>query len=162
MTSTTLTVRLPAELKDRLGELAERTRRTKPFLAGEAIGGYVARERKIMTERAADRIYGRLGRGEEAVGIDLELRNVKQSTAIVNDRTVVNLTGEIINISEQIQEVPKVIADIMDKNRNVIRTWVVTPRSGELLPGEKTEFDADYPDPPKEAVQISVRLEGFE
>jgi predicted transcriptional regulator len=47
-TSTTLTVRLPPELKERLGELAERTRRTRSFLAGEAIAGYVARELEII------------------------------------------------------------------------------------------------------------------
>ena len=47
-TSTTLTVRLPPEVKERLGELAERTRRTKSFLAGEAIAGYVARELEII------------------------------------------------------------------------------------------------------------------
>ncbi len=48
MGSTTLTVRLPPELKDRLGELAERTRRTKSFLAWEAISGYVERELEIV------------------------------------------------------------------------------------------------------------------
>ena len=48
MTSTTLTVRLPRELKDRLGELAELTRRSKSFLAGEAIAGYVERELEIV------------------------------------------------------------------------------------------------------------------
>ena len=46
--STTLTVRLPPELKERLGELAARTRRTESFLAGEAIAGYVARELAIV------------------------------------------------------------------------------------------------------------------
>ncbi len=56
MASTTLTVRLPPKLKDRLGELAERTRRTKSFLAGEAIAGYVERELEIVSgiERGLD------------------------------------------------------------------------------------------------------------
>ncbi len=56
MASTTLTVRLPPELKGRLGELAERTRRTKSFLAGEAIAGYVERELEIVAgiERGLD------------------------------------------------------------------------------------------------------------
>ncbi len=56
MASTTLTVRLPSELKERLGELAERTHRTKSFLAGEAIGGYVERELEIVAgiERGLD------------------------------------------------------------------------------------------------------------
>ncbi len=56
MASTTLTVRLAPELKDRLGTLAERTRRTKSFLAGEAIAGYVERELEIVAgiERGLD------------------------------------------------------------------------------------------------------------
>jgi predicted transcriptional regulator len=48
MASTTLTVRLTPELKDRLGDLAARTRRTKSFLAGEAITAYVEREMEIV------------------------------------------------------------------------------------------------------------------
>lgn len=47
-TSTTLTVRLPPEVKERLGRLSESTRRTKSFLAGEAIADYVAREMEII------------------------------------------------------------------------------------------------------------------
>lgn len=56
MASTTLTVRLPRELKARLGKLAERTHRTKSFLAGEAIGSYVERELEIVAgiERGLD------------------------------------------------------------------------------------------------------------
>ena len=56
MGSTTLTVRLAPELKDRLGKLAERTRRTKSFLAEEAIAGYVERELEIVAgiERGLD------------------------------------------------------------------------------------------------------------
>ena len=48
MSTTTLTVRLPAEVKHRLDLLAERTRRTRSFLAGEAIAGYVAHELAVI------------------------------------------------------------------------------------------------------------------
>ena len=44
----TVTVRLPPEVKHRLDLLAERTRRTRSFLAGEAIAGYVADELAII------------------------------------------------------------------------------------------------------------------
>ncbi len=56
MTDTTLTVRLSSELKARLGKLAERTQRSKSFLAGEAIGNYVERELEIVAgiERGLD------------------------------------------------------------------------------------------------------------
>lgn len=46
--STTITVRLPQEVEDKLGRLAASTRRTKSFLAGEAIAGYVQRELEII------------------------------------------------------------------------------------------------------------------
>ena len=48
MSSTTLTVRLPPDLKEQLTMLAKRTQRTKSFLAGEAIASYVAREIAIV------------------------------------------------------------------------------------------------------------------
>jgi predicted transcriptional regulator len=70
MASTTLTVRLAPELKDRLGMLAERTRRTKSFLAGEAIADYVARELEIVAgiERGLDdRTAGRVVPHEEVM-----------------------------------------------------------------------------------------------
>lgn len=47
-TSTTLTVRLPSKLKNRLGRLAKETRRTNSFLAGEAIAQYVETELEII------------------------------------------------------------------------------------------------------------------
>ncbi|MCH8239018.1 MAG: CopG family ribbon-helix-helix protein [Proteobacteria bacterium] len=76
MTSTTLTVRLPAELKDRLGELAERTRRTKSFLAGEAIGDYVERELAIVAgiERGLDDM-----KAERVVPHDKAMRRIRKT-----------------------------------------------------------------------------------
>ena len=69
-TSTTLTVRLSPELKERLGELAERTRRTRSVLAGEAIADYVDRELAIIegAQRGLEDVRaGRVVPHEEAV-----------------------------------------------------------------------------------------------
>ena len=49
MSTTTLTVRLSEETKQKLGLLAEQTQRTKSFLAGEAIAAYVERELAIIS-----------------------------------------------------------------------------------------------------------------
>jgi predicted transcriptional regulator len=46
--SSTMTIRLPAATKKKLGRLATHTNRTKSFLAGEAIEDYVARELAIV------------------------------------------------------------------------------------------------------------------
>jgi len=44
----TMTVRLSTSVKDKLAELARHTRRSKSFLAGEAIEAYVERELAIV------------------------------------------------------------------------------------------------------------------
>ena len=131
-------------------------------IVGIAAGGIFARDKIVEVWPDTALIFASLGFGEEAAVIGLKLRNVTQSTSIINDQTVVNLTGEIFNPSGRPQAVPKVIAEIMDKNRNIIQTWVLSPRSDQLLPGEKTEFDDNYADPPKDAVQISVHLQEAE
>ena len=80
MASTTLTVRLAPELKDRLGTLAERTRRTKSFLAGEAIAGYVERELAIVAgiERGLDDMAAGRVVPHEAVMADIDA-TIKQA-----------------------------------------------------------------------------------
>ena len=79
--STTLTVRLPPALKDRLGKLAEQTRRTKSFLAGEAIARYVGRELEIVAgiERGLDDMKaGRVVPHEDVVAdIEATIRKAK-------------------------------------------------------------------------------------
>jgi predicted transcriptional regulator len=46
--STTMSIRLSSETKAQLGLLALATRRSKSFLAAEAIDAYVARERAVI------------------------------------------------------------------------------------------------------------------
>ncbi len=67
--SETVTVRLDSATKARLEELAQHTRRTKSFLAGEAIADYVERELAIVAgiERGmADVAAGRVTPRDEA------------------------------------------------------------------------------------------------
>lgn len=47
-TSTTMTIRISPAVMERLGRLAHDTRRSKSFLAGEAVSAYVERELEII------------------------------------------------------------------------------------------------------------------
>jgi len=46
--STTMTIRVSREVKDKLERLADDTRRSKSFLAGEAVAAYVERELAVI------------------------------------------------------------------------------------------------------------------
>jgi predicted transcriptional regulator len=60
--SATLTVRISGQTKDQLAELAGRTRRTRSFLAAEAITAYVERELAIVEAIERGRADVRAGR----------------------------------------------------------------------------------------------------
>ncbi|MFL5259989.1 MAG: CopG family ribbon-helix-helix protein [Hyphomicrobiales bacterium] len=68
--SVTLTIRLEKEVKEKLARLAEHARRTKSFLAAEAIEQYVGRELDIIEgieEGIEDMRAGRLVSHREAI-----------------------------------------------------------------------------------------------
>jgi predicted transcriptional regulator len=46
--TSTMTIRVTDDVKKQLGQLAQDTRRSQAFLAGEAVAHYVARERAIV------------------------------------------------------------------------------------------------------------------
>ncbi|MDB5709469.1 MAG: CopG family transcriptional regulator [Sphingomonas bacterium] len=46
--STTMTIRVPAALKEKLDRLADGTRRSRSYLAAEAVSAYVERELAII------------------------------------------------------------------------------------------------------------------
>lgn len=46
--STTMTIRVSPEVKEKLDRIATSTRRSKSFLAGEAVAAYVDRELEIV------------------------------------------------------------------------------------------------------------------
>ena len=81
--SETVTVRLDTATKARLEELAQHTRRTKSFLAGEAIADYVDRELAIVAgiERGlADMNTGR------TVSHEAAKRRIRQTIASAKKR----------------------------------------------------------------------------
>jgi predicted transcriptional regulator len=83
--STTMTIRVSEDLKEKLGRLAHDTRRSRSFLAAEAVSAYVERELQIIegVQRGlADVDAGRVVAQDEAMAevyaaIDAAERNRK-------------------------------------------------------------------------------------
>ena len=75
--STTMTIRVSPELKERLTKLSQVTRRSNSFLAGEAVATYVARELEIV------------------VGIQRGIEDVKAGRVISHDQAMTELFAAI-------------------------------------------------------------------
>ncbi len=70
MNSATMTIRVPAEVRDKLARLAQGTRGSRSFLAAEAVSAYVERELAIVegiTAGLADVAAGRVAPHEEVM-----------------------------------------------------------------------------------------------
>jgi predicted transcriptional regulator len=68
--STTMTIRLPAGLKEKLERLADGTHRSRSYLAAEAVSAYVERELSIIDgiqRGLADVAAGRVTAHDEAM-----------------------------------------------------------------------------------------------
>lgn len=83
--STTMTIRVTPELKEKLGRLAQDTRRTKSFLAAEAVEAYVNRELQIIEgvhRGLADMEAGRVTPHEDVMaGADQIIAEARQRRA---------------------------------------------------------------------------------
>jgi len=83
---TTMTIRVSPDLKEKLGRLAHSTRRSRSYLAVEAVEAYVNRELEIIEgiqQGLADMLAGRVTPHEEAMAearqIIAEARQAKTS-----------------------------------------------------------------------------------
>ncbi len=68
--STTMTIRVSTDVKEKLDRIATDTRRSKSFLAGEAVAAYVERELEIIEgikRGQADAAAGRVVPHDEAM-----------------------------------------------------------------------------------------------
>jgi predicted transcriptional regulator len=79
--STTMSIRLSSETKDQLGLLATATRRSKSFLAAEAVAAYVAREQTIIA------------------GIERGLADMKASRTVPHDEAMAEIDALIDGIA---------------------------------------------------------------
>jgi len=87
MTSTTMTIRVPLAVQEQLARLSQSTKRSRSYLAGEAVAAYVERELAIIEgiERGlADMKAGRVTPHEEVMARAYEIvaeARLKRSTA---------------------------------------------------------------------------------
>ncbi|MFQ5784580.1 MAG: DUF3426 domain-containing protein [Alphaproteobacteria bacterium] len=132
------------------------------FLVGVVVGvvgaALAAREQVITAWPETSRFYALVGLAEPPLEESFELRDVKQSSFIEDDRQVVIISGQIVNVSTRSLATPRLIARIFDKDSNVLSEWRFDPVRAEIGPGESTEFSDRFSDPPKGAVNLVVSL----
>jgi len=86
--STTMTIRVPSDVKEKLAQLAHDTRRSKSYLAAEAVSAYVDRELEIIEGIHRGRADVEAGRVVSHAQVMAEARQIMADAKKVQKKTI--------------------------------------------------------------------------
>lgn len=116
-------------------------------LIGVVVGGVVAREPIVNMWPPANLLFDTVGLGVMPPGVGLALQNPRSEQRREDGATVLVVEGQIVNVSDHEQMVPRVKAVAMDSERNSLQTWTIDASAASLQPGEIATFFSTHKDP---------------
>lgn len=72
------------------------------------------------------------------------------------DTELLTVTGEIRNLTDEVQRVPQIRADLLDANGQVVYTWPIAPPRAQLQPRETVAFNSATTDVPRGGQSLSL------
>lgn len=123
---------------------------------GVAYGAIAGREQVVALLPGAAGIYERLGLPVNVRG--LEFRKVAYDWSAVAGRQLLEVTGEVVNISDRPRPVPAIEIALRDAGNAEVYQWSEEIRSAPLEAGQATAFRASLDSPPAGVVNLQVRF----
>ncbi len=96
--------------------------------------------------------------GLEVNSTGLEIRGVRSQVVMEDHREMLEITGQIVNITRQRQPVPVMRLALHNAEGQQIYVWTGSADSTELGRASKTQFRRRLASPPKDAAQVMVRF----
>ena len=103
------------------------------------------------------RLYGAIGI-ETALPPGLEFRNLRYERTGEGADSVLQVTGEVVNLGKAPLVVPPVSVGLLDGAQNELSEELTAATVTELVPGATASFGLRIANPPAEAVQVAVKF----
>lgn len=103
-----------------------------------------------------DRLYASIGLGVPVIGEALVIQNVSASRKSEDSIELLQVRGEIRNPSEQLQTVPTLAGTLRGVGGDIMQEWLFQAENQVILPGEKTSFSYELPQPGADAAEVTV------
>lgn len=118
--------------------------------------GYFQRVAVVKLLPGAASTYERIGLPVNVRG--LAFKDVKYSWETSAGRPVLEVVGEIENVTSRPMKVPTVVFGLRTKEKVEVYQWAADVRADLLPPGEHAAFTAQIPTPPKSIRDVQVRF----
>jgi predicted Zn finger-like uncharacterized protein len=125
-------------------------------LTGVMAIAYFQRINVVSALPGAASTYERIGLPVNVRG--LEFSEVKYSWETSAGRPVLEVFGNITNVTSEPLKVPTVVFGLRTKEKVEVYQWAADVRSELLQPGKQTKFSAQIPTPPKSIRDVQVRF----
>ena len=103
-----------------------------------------------------DRLYASIGLGVPVIGEDLVIQNVAAWRKADGSIELLVIKGEIRNPTEQMQTVPTLAGKLTGTHGDIMQEWLFRAENQVMLPGEKTSFEYELPQPGADAAEVTV------
>ena len=139
------------------------------ILAGTGTAGYLFQEKIVALWPPAGQLYAMVGLSAEELGAEelgaeeeafgLAIQNVKWEHKREKGKPVLVVRGEVSNISQKPQSVPRLRVVILDDHDRRLFRWTVTTAKNSLEPGQVTKFSTRLANPPEGARSLAVTFQ---
>jgi hypothetical protein len=120
------------------------------------IVGVVARQRVVALIPAAAPLYAAIGLPAGPPGAGLELRAVNSAMLSANGAPNLVVSGDIVNNSSAVIQLPPLMVSLRDKQNQIIKTWRFNADRQQLPPGDMIPFQTSLQSPPSAAASAVV------
>lgn len=103
-----------------------------------------------------DRLYQTVGLGVPVIGEGLVIQNVGAWRKSEEAIELLLVTGEVRNPTEQLRTVPTLAGKLTGVQGDVMQEWLFQAENQVILPGEKTTFHYELPQPGVDAAEVTV------
>lgn len=99
-------------------------------------------------------LYGALGLGTNVIGLDfLDVRTLRTTR---NGGDVIVITGQIVNVTNRVANVPPVLVSLVNAGGRTLYEWTINPPVGSVLPGDRVSIETQLTGPPADAEAVRL------
>ncbi len=125
-------------------------------------GAFFARQPIVGLWPPAGQLYALIGFPVASPYDGLEIGEPALKQTREGESTVLVVSGEIANTSEDVREVPRLRVALLNVRGDEITNWSFTATAAALAPGDATGFTTSYRDPPENARGVEVTFAASE